>query len=195
MNFPFDPDGADPRMVPTRMLSSEASIPAIGLGTFGSDLVSVESVADAVHGVASDGYRQFDCASLYENESEIGGVFEEMLNDGLVRDELWVTSKLWNDKHGVDDVIPAFEKSLSDLRLDYLDLYLIHWPFPHSHPQGSDVELMEELVERLVPWRLHPEELVTHRFALDAVDKAYELMSAGRCGQVAVCFDESLEVV
>lgn len=185
MNFPFDPDGADPRM-----LSSEASIPAIGLGTFGSDLVSVESVANAVHGVASVGYRQFDCASLYENESEIGGVFEEMLNDGLVRDELWVTSKLWNDKHGVDDVIPAFEKSLSDLRLDYL--YLIHWPFPNSHPQGSDVELMEELVERLVPWRLRPEEFVTHRFALD---KAYELMSAGRCGQVAVCFDESLEVV
>ena len=55
------------------------------------------------------------------------------------REDLWVTSKLWNDKHGERDVIPSCEKSLRDLQLDYLDLYLVHWPFPNFHPPGCDV--------------------------------------------------------
>jgi diketogulonate reductase-like aldo/keto reductase len=58
---------------------------------------------------------------------------------GVPREELWVTSKLWNDKHDPADVIPAFLSSLRDLRLDYLDLYLIHWPFPNHHAPGVDV--------------------------------------------------------
>ena len=58
---------------------------------------------------------------------------------GVRREELWVTSKLWNDKHAEDDVIPACRKSLADLQLDYLDLYLVHWPFPNHHAPGVDV--------------------------------------------------------
>ena len=58
---------------------------------------------------------------------------------GIAREDLWVTSKLWNDKHAEQDVIPACRKSLADLQLDYLDLYLIHWPFPNHHPPGVDV--------------------------------------------------------
>jgi alcohol dehydrogenase (NADP+) len=62
-----------------------------------------------------------------------------LLRRGLRREELWITSKLWNDKHGEKDVSPSCEKSLADLQLDYLDLYLVHWPFPNHHPPGCDV--------------------------------------------------------
>ena len=129
----------DPARVPSRILKTGARIPAIGLGTFGSDHVSPETVAEAVQYAASIGYRHFDCASVYGNEDRIGRVFKELFQNGLRRDDVWITSKLWNDNHGENDVIPACEKSLSDLRLEHLDLYLIHWPFPNHHPPGCDV--------------------------------------------------------
>jgi diketogulonate reductase-like aldo/keto reductase len=112
---------------------------AIGMGTFGSDHVTPEAVAEAVRYAAGIGYRHFDCASVYGNEVCIGRVFHQLLRNSLSREELWVTSKLWNDKHGENDVIPSCEKSLADLQLDYLDLYLVHWPFPNHHPPGCDV--------------------------------------------------------
>ena len=132
-------DTVDPLLVPSRRLSSGAKMPAIGLGTFGSDHVSHDVVAEAVRYAASIGYRHFDCASVYGNEAQIGRVLLQALSSGLHRDELWITSKLWNDKHGEHAVIPSCEKSLSDLQLDYLDLYLVHWPFPNHHPPGCDV--------------------------------------------------------
>ena len=111
-------------------------MPSIGLGTFGSDHVTGEAVARAVVDAARLGYRHFDCASVYGNERAIGGAFRELLQTGLRREELWVTSKLWNDQHTPEDVVPACQQSLRDLGLDYLDLYLIHWPFPNFHPPG-----------------------------------------------------------
>ncbi|RPI21575.1 MAG: aldo/keto reductase [Acidobacteria bacterium] len=137
--FPLDPDGVDPDAVPKRRLYTGAQIPAVGLGTFGSDSVTATTVAEAVIGAARVGYRHFDCASVYRNEREIGCSLREILGSGLSREDLWVTSKLWNDKHGEQDVIPSCEKSLSDLQLEYLDLYLVHWPFPNHHPPGCDV--------------------------------------------------------
>jgi len=129
----------DPARVPSRILSSGVKMPAIGLGTFGSDHVSHDAVAEAVRLAASVGYRHFDCASVYRNEDRIGKVFKQLFQDGIRRDEVWITSKLWNDKHGEHDVFPSCEKSLADLQLDYLDLYLVHWPFPNHHPPGCDV--------------------------------------------------------
>lgn len=129
----------DPSIIPSRTLASGAKIPAIGLGTFGSDHVSHDAVAEAVRYAANIGYRHFDCASVYGNEDRIGRVFRQLIGGGLRREQLWITSKLWNDKHGEDDVIPSCEESLADLQLDYLDLYLIHWPFPNHHPPGCDV--------------------------------------------------------
>ncbi len=132
-------DVVSPSSVPQRVLSSGAYLPAIGLGTFGSDHASHGAVADAVKYAASVGYRHFDCASVYDNESQIGLAFEELFRNGLKREEVWITSKLWNDKHGENDVIASCKKSLADLRVDYLDLYLVHWPFPNHHPPGCDV--------------------------------------------------------
>jgi alcohol dehydrogenase (NADP+) len=132
-------DGVDPKRVPQKILPTGAKIPVIGLGTFGSDRIPGPQIAEAVLGAAAVGYRHFDCAAVYGNEDLIGHSLRRIIEGGVPREELWVTSKLWNDKHGEQDVIPAFEKSLADLQLDYLDLYLIHWPFPNYHPPGCDV--------------------------------------------------------
>ena len=94
---------------------------------------------DAVRDAAEIGYRHFDCAEVYGNEAEIGNALSDILATGISREELWITSKLWNNHHAVEDVVPAFEKSLSDLKLDYLDLYLIHWPYPNYHAPKVDV--------------------------------------------------------
>lgn len=136
--FKIARDAVNPINVPKKTLYNGAEIPIIGLGTFGSDHVGNVEIAKAVLGAAEVGYRHFDCASVYGNEKEIGISFEKILNAGVPRGELWITSKLWNDKHKPEDVIPQCKKTLSDLRLDYLDLYLIHWPFPNFHPPGCD---------------------------------------------------------
>jgi diketogulonate reductase-like aldo/keto reductase len=129
----------DPALVPQRTLFTGARMPAIGLGTFGSDHVTAEEIATAVKGAAQVGYRHFDCASVYGNEDRIGGALREIVASGIRREELWITSKLWNDKHAAADVIPSCRQSLADLQLDYLDMYLVHWPFPNFHPPGCDV--------------------------------------------------------
>lgn len=137
--FVPDPDGVDPAQVPQRTLYTGARIPAIGLGTFGSDRYDGELIAEAVKGAIRAGYRHIDCAAVYGNEHLIGQSLREVMAEGLPREELWITSKLWNDKHAEEDVIPACEQSLRDLQLDYLDLYLVHWPFPNYHAPGVDV--------------------------------------------------------
>ncbi len=131
-------DGVDPKKVPVRNLRTGAKIPAIGLGTFGSDRVTGEEIAAAVIGAAEVGYRHIDCAAVYGNEHLIGKSLKAILDGGVKREDLWITSKLWNDMHGEADVIPACEKTLKDLQLDYLDLYLVHWPFPNFHPPHCD---------------------------------------------------------
>ena len=131
------PEAVDPNRVPKKLLRTGAAIPAIGLGTFGSDNYTPEQVAEAVIGAAEVGYRHFDCASVYGNEEAVGRSLQTIMQGGIPREELWVTSKVWNDRH--QDVLGSCRQSLSDLRLDYLDLYLVHWPFPNSHGKGVDV--------------------------------------------------------
>lgn len=98
----------------------------LGLGTWKS---RPGSVGKAVQSALELGYRHIDCAAIYLNESEIGEYIAKAVSQNLVtRQNLWVTSKLWNNAHRKKDVKPALEKTLHDLRLDYLDLYLIHWP-------------------------------------------------------------------
>jgi alcohol dehydrogenase (NADP+) len=133
-------DGVDPDKVPKRTLYTGARIPAIGLGTFGSDRFSAEDIAEAVKGAISVGYRHIDCASVYGNEHLIGESLRAAMEGGIKREELWVTSKVWNDMHGEGDVLLSCAKSLKDLKLEYLDLYLVHWPFPNYHPPGCSVD-------------------------------------------------------
>ncbi len=137
MNKPLG--NIDPNLVPKKRLYTGAKIPAVGLGTYGSDRYSAEEIAEAVFGAAQTGYRHFDCAAVYANEKEIGKSFQKIMRGGIPREELWVTSKLWNDSHAAEKVIPTCKQTLADLQLDYLDLYLIHWPFPNHHDPGVDV--------------------------------------------------------
>ncbi|KKY22670.1 putative aldehyde reductase [Phaeomoniella chlamydospora] len=97
-------------------------IPAIGLGTW---LSKPGEVTDAVGAAIDAGYRHIDTAMIYRNEKEVGKGLEQ---SGVPRNEIWVTSKLFNNDHHPEDVEPAIRKSLSDLGIEYLDLYLMHWP-------------------------------------------------------------------
>lgn len=98
----------------------------LGLGTWKS---KPGEVAEAIREAIRIGYRHFDCAFIYMNEKEIGDAFAAAIKAGdVTRKELWITSKLWNNSHAQADVIPTLKKTLSDLQLDYLDLYLVHWP-------------------------------------------------------------------
>jgi alcohol dehydrogenase (NADP+) len=129
----------DPASVPKHKLASGDMIPAIGMGTFGSDNYDSQTIANAAREAVLMGYRHIDCASVYGNEKEIGTTLSELIHEGVVRrDELWITSKVWNDQH--DDVIGACKQSMKDLKVDYLNLYLVHWPFPNSHAQGVSVD-------------------------------------------------------
>lgn len=131
----------DVTKIPKKRLYTGEEIPCIGLGTFGSDRFSSEEVSNAVAGAIRAGYRMIDCAACYGNEAEIGEVFRQVMEEGTVeRKDLFVMTKVWNDMHGDGDVLIALAKSLKDLKLDYVDLYFLHWPFPNYHAPGCDVD-------------------------------------------------------
>ncbi len=132
-------DRIDTKKIPTRRLYSGEEIPCIGLGTFGSDKYGPEQIAEAVYGAIRFGYRLIDCAAVYQNEDRIGEVLQKAMTEGIVRrEELFITSKVWNDMHGEGDVLASCRKSLRDLGLKQMDLYFVHWPFPNYHAPGCD---------------------------------------------------------
>ncbi|WP_417370324.1 aldo/keto reductase, partial [Flavobacterium beibuense] len=93
------------------------------------------------------GYRHIDCAAASGNEKEVGKAIAEAIDSGVItREELWITSKLWSDSHGKNNVEPALIKSLKDLQLDYLDLYLVHWPV--AFKKGVE---MPEKADQFIP--------------------------------------------
>lgn len=143
------------------MSTDKVIMPRIGLGTWKTVRTEVMS---AVTTSIELGYRHIDCAPVYNNEREVGAALQQVIQGGIVeREQLWVTSKLWNNAHKAQHVRPALERSLKDLQLDYLDLFLIHWPvhfrcdimFPKSADQFipfEDIPLMEtwQAMEKMV---------------------------------------------
>lgn len=123
-------------------------MPALGLGTWKS---AKGEVYEVVRKAIEIGYRHFDCAFFYGNEAEIGQAIADAIKNGEVtREELWITSKLWNNRHRKEDVKGAFEITLKDLGLDYLDLYLIHWPVALQYnigysQKGEDLISLSEI--------------------------------------------------
>lgn len=159
-----------------------SSMPAVGLGLWKIDR---SDTATVVRDAIEVGYRHLDCACDYGNELEVGAGLRNALSSGLcTRDELWVTSKLWNTYHRAEHVRPACEKSLQDLGLDYLDLYLIHFPIATRYVP---------IEERYPPeWFVDPN-APEPRMEVDAVPLAdtwgamEQLVEAGLVREIGVC--------
>lgn len=136
-NYTPDPfvlasDGVDPASIPQHVLNSGYTMPGIAFGTFGLDVYTPDQIADAVKNAVAAGFRLFDCATVYGNQKQIGQALAEVFASGVVkREEVFVVSKMWNDMHGKGDVLVACAEALRDLQLDYIDLYLMHYPVPN----------------------------------------------------------------
>ncbi|GHU27254.1 putative oxidoreductase [Betaproteobacteria bacterium] len=126
-------------------LNNGVQIPQLGLGTWRT---SVDVAAEAVRSALKDGYRLIDTAAIYENETGVGdGLKQGLQAAALPREQLFVTTKLWNSEQGYDSALCAFDASLKRLQLDYVDLYLIHWPAPKKDRYADSWKALVRLLE------------------------------------------------
>jgi alcohol dehydrogenase (NADP+) len=150
-------ESSDLRTLRIPLLHEAGHIPALGFGT----LIPDPAVTIAATAAALDaGFRHFDCAERYGNEREVGQALQAGLAaGGIAREDIFVTTKLWNSNHRPERVRPAFEASLQGLGLDYLDLYLIHTPFAFQAGDNQDPRdpdgnvLYDREVKLLDTWR------------------------------------------
>ena len=126
--------------VPDVVLNNGIKIPQLGFGVF---QVDDEQTTGAVLSALEAGYRSIDTAAVYGNEAGVG---RALASSGLRRDELFVTTKLWNTEQGYDSTLTAFDSSLAELGLDHVDLYLIHWPTPARERYLDTWRAMEKLL-------------------------------------------------
>jgi 2,5-diketo-D-gluconate reductase A len=126
-------------IVPDIALNNGVVIPQLGFGVW---QVPVEDTAKVVQTAVDTGYRSIDTAAAYQNEAGVG---EAIRDCGLPRGELFITTKLWNSDQGYDSTLRAFDASMGKLGLDYLDLYLIHWPLPQRDTYVDTWRAFEKL--------------------------------------------------
>ncbi|WP_226659060.1 aldo/keto reductase [Pseudalkalibacillus hwajinpoensis] len=120
--------------VQTKTLNNNIEMPELGYGVFRVE--QGQELVEAVKTAIKKGYRSIDTAAIYGNEESVGQGVNEAIKEGLVtREELFITSKVWNDGLSYDETIEAYETSLSKLGLEYLDLYLIHWPGDNKYQE------------------------------------------------------------
>ncbi|MGV3072122.1 aldo/keto reductase [Corynebacterium phoceense] len=126
--------------VPNVTFNDDREMPQLGLGTYKlRDDECVRTIREAIE----IGYRKFDTATLYKNEEAVGKALKQAMDAGdVTRDEIFVTTKVWHDHHGKDLAPQAFQESIDKLGLDYIDLYLIHWPWPQG---GKYVETFDAI--------------------------------------------------
>ena len=161
--------------------NGRGAIPAVGFGTLIPDLAETKRAVTTALGV---GFRHFDCAERYRNEEAVGDALREMFEAGTVhRDDVFVTTKLWNTNHRPERVRPAFEASLRRLQLDYVDCYLIHTPF--AFRPGEDQDPRDENGQVIY------DEGVTLADTWQALER---LVDDGRCGSIGLS-DITLEKV
>ncbi|AOD23145.1 oxidoreductase [Rhodococcus sp. p52] len=127
--------------IPTVTLNNGVEIPQLGFGVF---QIPEDETTAAVSSALETGYRHIDTAAIYGNEAGVG---RALADSGLSRDELFITTKVWNSDQGYDAPLRAFDTSLAALGLDRLDLYLIHWPTPARDRYADTWRALERLVE------------------------------------------------
>lgn len=120
-------------------LANGVGIPCIGFGTF--QIPDGQECVDAVEAALDDGYRHIDTAAVYKNEKSVA---KAIGISGVPRDQIFLTSKVWNDNRGYDKTLAAFDRSLNELETDYLDLYLIHWPARRADDNPGWNEINED---------------------------------------------------
>jgi 2,5-diketo-D-gluconate reductase A len=123
---------------PTIQLNDGRAIPQLGFGVW---QVPSDITATVVGEAIAAGYRSIDTAAVYENEAGVGAAIQQ---NAVPRDQLFITTKLWNSRHGYDETLRSFDKSMGRLGLDYIDLFLIHWPVPQ---RDLYVETWRALIE------------------------------------------------
>ena len=156
--------------------------PMVGLGMW---KVPGPECASLIEAAVSSGYRHFDCACDYGNEQQVGDGLARVISSGACsREDLWITSKLWNNFHRREHVELACKKTLSDLKLDYLDLYLIHFPIAQKYIP---------IEERYPPGWFHDPEAANPQMALDNVPIAEtwaateSLKESGLVKNIGIC--------
>lgn len=149
-------------MAQTAKLNNDVTIPLLGYGTF--RVPEGEDLAAAVKTAIQEGYRLIDTAAVYQNEASVGKGIREAIAEGIVtREELFITSKVWNDGLSYEETLQAYDDALARMELDYLDLYLLHWPGTNNDfvPQWQALEKIytDQRVKSIGVSNFHPHHL------------------------------------
>ncbi|KAL8798948.1 MAG: hypothetical protein Q9200_007662, partial [Gallowayella weberi] len=125
---------------PLTTTTNPSTIPSLGFGTWG---IHKSNISETISAALQAGFRHIDCATIYGNQKEVGKGIKDGLNKaGLKRGDIWITSKLWNDHHAPELVPEALEQTLEDLGVEYLDLWLMHWPVA-STEEGTKLDYLD----------------------------------------------------